>query len=70
MLAVNPFCAWPGCSALATQDDHIVPWSQRGAWTYEEWDHPSNHQGLCVPHHKAKTQRESLAGRQRRRGQP
>lgn len=62
----HPLCQWPGCSALATQDDHIVPWSQRGDMTYAEWDAAANHQVLCKPHHDKKTHAESRG----RVGQP
>lgn len=65
MLIEQPICAWPGCAALATQDDHIVGWSQRKAhgMTDEQWDHRDNHQGLCKPHHDEKTRLEAKAGR-------
>ena len=63
MLSTNPVCNIQGCNEPATQDDHIVPWSQRGTMTDAEWDAPANHQGLCLDHHNAKTATEAQAGR-------
>lgn len=61
VLADQPVCAHPGCTRLATQDDHIVGWAeaQRRGWTETEWDHRDNHQGLCAEHHSEKTQAEA-----------
>jgi 5-methylcytosine-specific restriction endonuclease McrA len=49
-------CAWPGCGRLAVELDHIVAVSDGGG------DEPENLQGLCVEHHRAKTQAESRRG--------
>jgi len=72
LLAEQPMCAgYPAgtkCDQLATEDDHIVPWSQRGRMSFVEWDRRENHQGLCVDCHMAKTLDESRAGRSAVRG--
>ena len=44
-----PFCSWPGCDAIATQVDHIVPIHAGGEDILE------NLQGLCARHHGMKT---------------
>lgn len=50
-------CAYPGCCLEAVEVDHI----QRGD------DHRlENLQGLCVKHHRQKTQGEALGERRRR----
>ncbi|MGE3932371.1 MAG: HNH endonuclease [Rhodospirillaceae bacterium] len=51
ILARDIVCRWPGCTAPATEVDHIVP---KPAGT----DDPANLQGLCKAHHSAKTARE------------
>lgn len=50
-LANNPWCAWPGCSALATDLDH-----RDGDPSNNPRD-GSNWQGLCRSHHSRKTAR-------------
>ena|SRR3990167_1447541 len=55
VLARDPlcvFCLTRGLSTPATVADHIVPLSKGGTWEL------SNGQGLCIPHHNAKTMRE------------
>lgn len=52
-LARHPWCNWPGCSAPATETDHIVPLEDGGA------DDESNYQSLCKGHHSAKTRRDA-----------
>lgn len=55
-LAQHPLCVEcfrAGKVVAAKHVDHIQPVSQGGAM----WD-PANWQGLCVPHHNAKTARE------------
>lgn len=49
-------CQAPGCSARATDVDHIVN---------DDNHSESNLQALCAPHHKAKTARESARARRR-----
>jgi hypothetical protein len=46
-------CEWPACTAPGSQCDH------RG----DPLDH-DDLQWLCAPHHRIKTQRESLAAKQ------
>ncbi|MEU1526368.1 HNH endonuclease signature motif containing protein [Nocardia rhamnosiphila] len=58
----QPICETQGCSALATEVDHITPLAhggQRYDWT--------NLQSLCVPHHDAKTLHDARNGRNRRK---
>ena len=50
-------CETPGCTARATDVDHV----QRG----DNHD-VSNLQGLCHPHHAEKTQQEAREGARRR----
>lgn len=50
-------CDKSGRIAAAEEVDHIIPLSQGGT------DELGNLQGLCKPCHKAKTARESRAGR-------
>ncbi|WP_417724208.1 HNH endonuclease signature motif containing protein [Salipiger sp.] len=53
-LAAHPHCAHPGCNALATVVDHIVP--HRGDKALF-WDR-TNWQPLCGHHHNAHKQRQ------------
>lgn len=62
VLAREPVCRWPGCSAPATHADHIVPWRHGGA-RYDV----ANGQGLCARHHNTKTATEVNARRRRGR---
>ncbi len=58
-LAGHPQCCHPGCIQPATEVDHIVPHNGN----YElMWSH-NNFQGLCKPHHAAKTRLENPPGR-------
>lgn len=60
VLAQQPLCAEcdrNGRTTAAEEVDHILPLSQGGT------DEIGNLQGLCKPCHKAKTARESRAGR-------
>ena len=59
VLAEQPICAWPGCNAPSTQDDHIVPLHLGGS------DDRANHQGLCNSHHTEKTLLEARAAKGR-----
>lgn len=61
VLADQPICAWPGCSRLATEDDHVIPLHLRPDLDMD----PGNHQGLCKAHHDEKTHAEALAARRR-----
>lgn len=56
ILREQPFCAEPGCSELTADVDHIVPIEVNPLL---KWDR-TNLQGLCKPHHSAKTARETL----------
>ncbi len=58
VLARDPLCRWPGCAALATHADHIVPWRHGGG----QFD-LANGQGLCAAHHNVKTAQEVAARR-------
>lgn len=49
ILARDPFCRVPGCHAISTEVDHIVPKARGGS------DAPANLQGLCHAHHSQKT---------------
>ena len=53
VLTRDPVCRHPGCNELSTDVDHIVPRSQGGRDTMK------NLQGMCHPHHSAKTAREN-----------
>ena len=53
-----PQCSTPGCPALATHVDHIVPRSRGGA----PFD-PANCQPFCAAHHNAKTARSDHPNR-------
>lgn len=44
-------CAWPGCTRYCEELDHVHGW--------EQGDHRDNLQGLCIPHHREKTQQEA-----------
>ena len=59
----SPVCQWPGCTAPASEADHIVPIADGGART-----DLANGQALCEPHHDLKTRLEN-AERNRRRAQ-
>lgn len=64
VLAEEPLCRIceaKGLTAASEQVDHVIPLSQGGK------DERYNKQGLCKPCHRAKTKRESAAGR---RGSP
>jgi 5-methylcytosine-specific restriction protein A len=52
VLAKHPFCQAPGCTAPATEVDHIVPRVRGGD------DREANLQALCKACHSAKTARE------------
>lgn len=47
----------PDCIGSATEVDHVRPYSQGGT------DTDDNKRAICVPCHRAKTQRESAAAR-------
>ena len=49
----NVMCATPGCNAFSAQVDHIIASTPED----ESWLDPANHQALCGPCHRAKTQR-------------
>jgi 5-methylcytosine-specific restriction protein A len=53
ILKEHPICNHPGCHAVATEADHIVPLDQGGGWELE------NGQGLCKPCHSRKTRYEN-----------
>lgn len=62
VLTRDPVCQWPGCSAAATEADHIVEVADGGSGT-----DPANGQGLCHEHHELKTaQVRALRARRRR----
>ena len=50
ILARDPICRAPGCSARSTDVDHVIPRGKRGG-TEED----SNLQGMCHTHHSRKT---------------
>ena len=55
ILERDPTCRWPeGCDRPSTDVDHIMNRARGGT------DDPSNLQGLCRDHHRAKTRREGL----------
>lgn len=54
----------PRCTRVATQADHIVPWSEGGS------NDPSNGQAVCQPCHDQKTQEEAQRGRSRWKRKP
>lgn len=56
-LEAHPICQWPGCTALATEGDHIVNVKAGGA----KYDF-ANYQSLCTPHHEQKTRSEAQRG--------
>ena len=51
----------PGCTMVATEDDHVIPLSQGGT------DDLANRRGACASCHKRKTAAESGAARRRPR---
>jgi 5-methylcytosine-specific restriction protein A len=51
ILARDPVCRWPGCTAPSTDVDHIVPKAAGGS------DLETNLRGLCHSHHSAVTAR-------------
>jgi 5-methylcytosine-specific restriction protein A len=62
LFARDPMCAMcraQGLRVLATERDHKVPLAEGGS------DDQDNEQGLCSPHHRAKTLAEALRGRTR-----
>jgi 5-methylcytosine-specific restriction enzyme A len=56
-------CTTPGCTAPATDVDHLVPVYAGGD------DADSNLTSICTPHHRAKTSREGTAARKAMGGQ-
>jgi len=58
----NPQCAWPGCTAPATQVDHVVRRRLLVAQGVVNPDDDSRLQSLCHPHHSEKTARETGFG--------
>lgn len=56
VLARCPMCIWPGCTAPATEADHIIPLSKGGSWALD------NGQGMCKRHHARKTRQDNNAG--------
>jgi len=59
-LKVHKWCAWPGCSKLAVDVDHILPRAKGGT---DDWD---NLQALCHEHHSRKTATQDGGGWQKR----
>lgn len=47
----------PGCTVVATEVDHIIPWFEGGS------DDPDNLRGICETCHKPKTQAEAQRAR-------
>lgn len=68
ILQRQPECA-AGCGQPSEIADHIVnyPNAMRAGWTLEQYHSPDNGQGLCAPHHDAKTKAEQQEGRARKR---
>lgn len=66
VLAAWPICylQYPGCTTVATEDDHVIPLSQGGS------DSLDNRRGACRQCHRIKSQREAAAGRRTKRGRP
>jgi 5-methylcytosine-specific restriction endonuclease McrA len=63
VLRDTPWCAYPGCTNPAAEVDHVIPVAE----CYRAGVNPhtrSNLQGLCSPHHAAKTEQDKAAGRQ------
>jgi 5-methylcytosine-specific restriction protein A len=58
----HPWCAWPGCTAPATQTDHVVRRRVLVAQGVTNPDSDEHLQGLCHPHHSEKTARETGLG--------
>jgi len=52
VLREQPFCAWPGCIRRSVDVHHIIAKRDGGK------DVRPNLQGLCHPHHSAKTMAE------------
>lgn len=62
LAATNHVCARPGCTIRATDVDHILPLWLGGS------NREKNLEGLCPPHHAAKTKLEaSLRAKAKRR---
>ena len=59
ILMRDPFCKEPGCNRPSKEVDHIVPRGESGS------EDDDNLQGLCKPHHSAKTAREGRRWGQR-----
>ncbi|TFD27508.1 HNH endonuclease signature motif containing protein [Cryobacterium cryoconiti] len=65
ILARDPICRCPGCARCtqhgctqpSTDDDHVLNVGRGGT------EDDSNHQGLCSPCHKRKTQLEAQLGK-------
>lgn len=68
VLREEPTCRVDACDEPATEDDHIIGWSQREArgLSVSDWHRRSNHQGLCSPHHQLKTQAEARVSREQK----
>jgi 5-methylcytosine-specific restriction endonuclease McrA len=51
-LAAHPHCAHPGCNALATVVDHVIPHKgdRKLFWSRSNW------QALCTHHHSSAKQ--------------
>ena len=64
VLATWPTCylAYPGCTGISTEDDHVIPLSQGGTLAL------TNRRGACHHCHRIKSQREAAAGRTAKRG--
>ncbi|MBS7741479.1 HNH endonuclease signature motif containing protein [Chelatococcus sp. HY11] len=58
-LAAHPMCCQPGCTARATEVDHVISVRQRPDLRLS-W---SNLRPFCKPHHSARTAREQAFGR-------
>lgn len=61
VLEMWPMCylRFPGCTIIATEDDHLIPVSQGGT------DDLTNRRGACHSCHRRKSQSESRVGRRR-----